>query len=167
MNSVSVTIDYQAVVDRAAANNVRLYQEEAIKLLGEHGQGMAYYMSRTGYEMIDDIISNGIRSGTMKIRKRVMISQPMAGKSEAEILDVRNRITQKLEAEGYEIVNSYFPDGLATPTVHHHSLYWLAKSIEVMADCDAVYFCRGWNQHRGCRIEKEAAQSYGLDIMFE
>lgn len=44
---------------------------------------------------------------------------------------------------------------------------FLAKSLEKMSLCDAVYFCKGWEQARGCRIEHEVAVAYGLDVIYE
>lgn len=30
-----------------------------------------------------------------------------------------------------------------------------------------AYFCKGWENTRGCRIEHEAAKAYGLEIIYE
>lgn len=46
-------------------------------------------------------------------------------------------------------------------------LCFLAKSLENMSLCHAVYFCKGWENARGCRIEHDAAVAYGLDIIYE
>ena len=46
-------------------------------------------------------------------------------------------------------------------------LCFLAKSLENMSLCHAAYFCKGWEQARGCRIEHEAAKAYGLKIIYE
>jgi hypothetical protein len=46
-------------------------------------------------------------------------------------------------------------------------LRFMAKSLESMSLCHAVYFCKGWEDARGCRIEHEAARAYGLDIIYE
>ena len=42
--------------------------------------------------------------------KKAMLSQPMAGKSDAEIIATRERAIKALEARGYEIVNTLFTD---------------------------------------------------------
>jgi hypothetical protein len=47
------------------------------------------------------------------------------------------------------------------------NIYYLARSIEKMATCEAVYFCRGWQDARGCKIEHSIALAYGLDIIYE
>lgn len=42
--------------------------------------------------------------------KKVMISQPMAGKSEEEIIATREKAIKTLKEKGVEIVNTLFTD---------------------------------------------------------
>ena len=44
---------------------------------------------------------------------------------------------------------------------------FLAKSFENMSLCHAVYFCKGWESARGCKIEHEVAKAYGMTIIYE
>jgi len=46
---------------------------------------------------------------------KVMISQPMAGKTENEIIDTRDRAITALESAGYEVVNTLFTDEWYSP----------------------------------------------------
>lgn len=41
---------------------------------------------------------------------KVMLSQPMAGKSEEEIKATREKAIKALESKGYEVVNTLFTD---------------------------------------------------------
>lgn len=43
----------------------------------------------------------------------------------------------------------------------------LAGAIESLAECDAVYFCKGWRDARGCRAEFHVAKAYGLETWEE
>ena len=105
--------------------------------------------------------------------KKAMLAQPMAGKSDQEIMETRDRAIAALEAKGYEIVNTLFTDEWYNPEkmqergVVQIPLCFLAKSLENMSLCHAAYFCKGWEQARGCRIEHEAAKAYGLEIIYE
>lgn len=105
--------------------------------------------------------------------KKAMLSQPMAGKSEEEIVETRSRAIAALEARGYEIVNTLFTDewysreNMEARGVVQVPLCFLAKSLENMSLCHAAYFCKGWEQARGCRIEHEASVAYGLTILYE
>lgn len=41
----------------------------------------------------------------------------------------------------------------------------MAKSIDAMANVDAVYFAEGWAKARGCRLERMVCQNYGVKIL--
>ncbi len=108
-----------------------------------------------------------------KNMKKAMLSQPMAGKTEEEIVETRNRAIAALKAQGYEIVNTLFTDEwygkekMEERGVVQIPLCFLAKSLENMSLCHAAYFCKGWETARGCRIEHEAAVAYGLTVLYE
>ena len=103
---------------------------------------------------------------------KAMLSQPMAGKSEKEIVATRERAIQILKERGYEIVNTLFTDewysqdSMKERGVVQIPLCFLAKSLENMSLCHAVYFCKDWENARGCRIEHEAAKAYGLEVIY-
>ena len=105
--------------------------------------------------------------------KKAMLSQPMAGKTEKEIVETRERAIAALKERGYEIVNTLFTDewysneNMKERGVVQIPLCFLAKSLENMSLCHAAYFCAGWENARGCRIEHEAAMAYGLEVLYE
>ena len=104
---------------------------------------------------------------------KAMLSQPMAGKTDEEIIETRNRAIEKLESMGFEVVNTLFTDEwyskeqMEERGVVQIPLCFLAKSLENMSMCHAAYFCKGWENARGCRIEHEAVVAYGLDVIYE
>ena len=104
---------------------------------------------------------------------KAMLSQPMAGKMDEEIIATREKAIKALQARGYEIVNTLFTDewynreNMEKRGVVQIPLCFLAKSLENMSLCHAVYFCKGWEQARGCRLEHDAAVAYGLDVIYE
>jgi len=104
---------------------------------------------------------------------KAMLSQPMAGKSEQEIVETRKRAIGALEKKGYEVVNTLFTDewyseeAMKARGVENVPLCFLAKSLENMSQCHAAYFCKGWRNARGCRIEHEVALAYGLTVIYE
>ena len=105
--------------------------------------------------------------------KKAMLSQPMAGKTNEEIVATREKAIRVLKEKGYEIVNTLFTDEwyskekTAERGVVQIPLCFLAKSLDNMSRCHAAYFCKGWENARGCRIEHEAAVAYGLEIFYE
>lgn len=104
---------------------------------------------------------------------KAMLSQPMGDKTQEEIVETRERAIRALQDRGYKVVNTLFTDewyskeAMEARGVVQIPLCFLAKSLENMSLCHAAYFCRGWEQARGCRIEHEAAKSYGLEIIYE
>lgn len=104
---------------------------------------------------------------------KAMLSQPMANKTQEEIVKTRERAIKQLTDMGYEIVNTLFTDEWYSPEnmnkrgVVQIPLCFLAKSLENMSLCHAAYFCKGWENARGCRIEHETAKAYGLTIIYE
>ena len=104
---------------------------------------------------------------------KVMISQPMAGKTDEEIVVTREKAKAELEEIGYEVINTLFTDewyskeAMTERGVVQVPLCYLAKSLENMSKCHAAYFCKGWKNARGCRIEHDAAVAYGLAVLYE
>lgn len=104
---------------------------------------------------------------------KAMLSQPMDGKTNEEIIATRNNAIEMLKKQGYEIVNTLFTDEwyskeqMEERGVVQIPLCFLAKSLENMSLCHAAYFCKGWENARGCKIEHDAAVAYGLKIIYE
>ena len=104
---------------------------------------------------------------------KAMLSQPMAGKTNEEIAATRDRAVAFLKGMGYEVVNTLFTDewyikeAMESRGVVQIPLCFLAKSLENMSLCHAAYFCKGWENARGCKIEHDAAVAYGLQIIYE
>lgn len=111
---------------------------------------------------------SGLREGKRDMLK-AMVSQPMVGETdEQQIAATRERATAKLEAMGYEVVGTLFTEeAVESSGVVQVPLRFLAKSLESMSLCHAVYFCKGWENARGCRIEHDAAVVYGLEVLYE
>ena len=104
---------------------------------------------------------------------KAMLSQPMAGKTDEEIIATREKAVKILQEKGYKVVNTLFTDewysdkSMKERGVVQIPICFLAKSLENMSLCHAVYFCDGWEHARGCRIEHEAALAYGLEVIYE
>lgn len=105
--------------------------------------------------------------------RKAMLSQPMAGKTDEEIVATRERAIAVLKERGFDVVNTLFTDvwysqeKMKECGVVQIPLCFLAKSLENMSLCHATYFCKGWKEARGCRIEHEVALAYGLEVIYE
>lgn len=47
------------------------------------------------------------------------------------------------------------------------AIYYLSKSIAFIGKVDAVYFMKGWEKARGCKIEHQVAVEYEKQIYYE
>ena len=93
--------------------------------------------------------------------KKLFISQPMRGKSNEEILAIRIDATQAAKdavGEEVEVIDSFFENA----PVGAKPLWFLGKSLELLATADVAYFARGWSEARGCKIEHLCATEYGI-----
>lgn len=154
-------------------------EEDARKAPREYIEGRKIAAEKDGRvaTMTSDILRRakalcGLREGKKDMPK-AMIGQPMAGETDEQIAATRERAKAKLEAMGYEVVNTQFTDewysdeAMKERGVVQVPLCFLAKSLENMSLCHAAYFCKGWENARGCRIELDVAVAYGLEVLYE
>ncbi len=93
---------------------------------------------------------------------KIMISQPMNGKTTEQIRKERAEIGARLEEQGYEVIDTIFAE--EPPKDCDTSIYYLSKSIEAIGKVDGLVFMKGWENARGCLIEHQVALAYGKFI---
>ena len=96
--------------------------------------------------------------------KKVFISQPMRNKTDEEILAEREKAIAAAKeqlGEDVEAIDSFFQSAPhdAKP------LWFLGKSIELLANSDVAVFTPGWDEYRGCKIEYMCCAHYGVPII--
>ena len=92
---------------------------------------------------------------------KIMISQPMKGKTNEQIREERAELVKRLQEEGHEVVDTVFENAPADEDV---AIYMLSQSIRYIGKVDAVVFMQGWENARGCKTEHEVALKYGKYI---
>lgn len=105
----------------------------------------------------------------IKLTAKVFISQPMNGKTDEDIfyekeqaiINVKKKISENFE--DVEILDSYIHDAPADA----NGLWYLGKSIEILSKADYIYMCKNWEGYRGCVLERAAALSYGITVIYE
>ncbi len=95
---------------------------------------------------------------------KIMISQPMRGKTNEQIRAERAELVKRMEEEGYEVLDTVINE--IPPKDVNDAIYYLSKSIEFIGKVDAVYFMRNWQKARGCKIEHEVAVEYGKRVFY-
>lgn len=99
---------------------------------------------------------------------KVFISIPMRDKTNFEIMtdiekaknEIRKRSDFK-DIKNLEFVDSFRPDNKEKSTPKK----LLAESLNLLADCDYVYFDVNWEKYRGCKVEHYFAEKYNIPII--
>ncbi len=100
--------------------------------------------------------------------KKVFISQPMRGISDAKVLVVREKLFNEYKAEHPDavLIDNLVPPTEAMLAVKHPRVQMLGRSIGRLADADVVIFANGWENYPGCRIENRVARYYDIDVIY-
>lgn len=98
-------------------------------------------------------------------KKKLFISQVMSGKTKAQIMAMRKRVEDFAEENDYEILDSYIrerkPQDIEGDNI---GIWYLGKSLEILAQADAIIMTPGCENARGCIIERMVAEKYNLII---
>lgn len=100
--------------------------------------------------------------------KRLFISQPMDGLTDDEISATRERLHKQAEEflrEKVILIDSFIEE--TPPTGCNIPVWYLAKSIELLSTADVIYMGKGWKDARGCKIEYQVANAYGMAVILE
>ena len=107
--------------------------------------------------------------------KKLFISQPMRGKTKEEIEETRQRAIESATAhikeeygqdEEVEVINSFVDSSLVQKDCVM-SLWMLGAALQKLSMADVAYFCKGYEDSRGCRVENLAAVDYGIELVIE
>lgn len=97
---------------------------------------------------------------------KLFISQGMRGKSDEEIFETHIRMVNTIKAmypdENIEVLDSFFQDAVEPDGIASVGVWWLGKSLELLADADIAYFADDWQDYRGCCIEHTVCKEYGI-----
>lgn len=88
----------------------------------------------------------------------------MRDKTDEEIKEERAKAIVKASemiGEPVEVIDSFFEKA----PVGAKPLWFLGKSLELLADADVAYFASGQKEARGCIIEHDSAIAYGIYVI--
>lgn len=99
----------------------------------------------------------------------VFISQPMRNRTDEEIKAERQKIMEYVQKlypnEKAEEIDSFFDNDKLDINTKNFPLVMLGMSLELLAEADVAVFASDWCVARGCKIEHECAQEYGVEIL--
>lgn len=97
--------------------------------------------------------------------KKLFVSVPMKGRTEAEIkasIQKMKNIAEAYEGEELELIDSYVEGN--PPKDNNRAIWYLAKSLEKLADADVCICIDDDWEWNGCYIERETAGRYGIKL---
>ena len=104
---------------------------------------------------------------------KVFISVPMRGCTDEEIYKAIEIAKDKLAVmaaenndDYIECVDNFIPIP-SEADIKDYAMWCLGGAIQKMSKCDAIYFCPGWDEARGCVIERQVAIQYGLMRLYQ
>ena len=106
---------------------------------------------------------------------KIFISQPMNGKTDEEIQAVKEEAIEEIKTIYHFFDKNNQLEIISTTDHIKHEiipkdaprLWWLGRAIQLLAGVDVVYFCKGWEEARGCRVEKFVASEYNIGTYYQ
>lgn len=90
----------------------------------------------------------------MVTKPKIYISLPITGR-EQEAREKADLVKAAFSKQGYPVVSPFDIYPGENPTYDDH----ICNDLRAMLDCDAVYFCEGWEHSCGCNIEYAVANA--------
>lgn len=104
------------------------------------------------------------------MKKKVFISLPMSGQDVDTIFD--NLVSAKeeyldryrVDPTDVDFVDNLFmcPKPSKFIPESNHGVWYLGKAISKLSSCDEAFFFGNWKEARGCQIEHEVCEKYGI-----
>lgn len=87
------------------------------------------------------------------MKKKIYISIPITGLPMQKVRERADLLKARLSRDGWQVVS---PLDIYAGEKPEYADY-ICSDLRAMFDCDAIYFCRGWNLSCGCKIEHAVA----------
>ena len=95
--------------------------------------------------------------------KKLFISCPMKGRTKENIkksMEQMHKIAEIVFDQKLEVIPTYIED--APPKDSHEAVWYLGKSIQLMAEADFFIGVRYTEIFKGCNIENDVANAYRI-----
>ena len=98
---------------------------------------------------------------------RVFVSVPVRGRSDAEVAAEKQAVLERVRNaypnDTLELIDSNVTED-APMDGDRAGVWYLGKSLELLATADLAVFADGWRDARGCRIERAVCEAYNIPI---
>lgn len=94
---------------------------------------------------------------------RIYISIPISDLDERKQREKADMIKACLSRQGHTVVNPFEICAGKNPEYIDYLVY----DLRALYGCDAIYMCDGWQNSKGCNVERFFATTYGKKILYE
>jgi len=105
-------------------------------------------------------------------KKKIYISLPIAFQEDT-VYDRNNQAKEYLKRKykKYEWVSPIDANHIDDEALGNHlaiekTAYYMGRDIEQVILCDAILMCPGWENSKGCKVEKFTAETYGKEVLY-
>ena len=106
------------------------------------------------------------------MNKKIYISLPIAFQEDT-VYERNNDAKQYVRNNypEYEIVSPIDTNHIDDEALGNHlqiekTAYYMGRDIENVILCDAILMCPGWENSKGCKVEKFTAEIYGKEVLY-
>jgi len=105
-------------------------------------------------------------------KKKIYISLPIA--FQEDTVYKRNECAKtylEMKYPKYDYVSPIDANHIDDEALGNHlaierTAYYMGRDIEQVILCDAILMCPGWENSKGCKVEKFTAETYGKEILY-
>jgi hypothetical protein len=101
----------------------------------------------------------------------IMISQPITGKTDDEIQEVKQDLIDKtyeyFSLNGHDKSDINIIDSTIKDNESKSDLECFVESIQYLTQADYLVVAKKWYKSRGCRLEHEIAKAYELRVLYD
>lgn len=105
-------------------------------------------------------------------KKKIYISLPIA--FQEDTVYQRNETAKqylKTKYKKYEYVSPIDQNEIDDAALGNHleierTAYYMGRDIEQVILCDAILMCPGWENSKGCKVEKFTAETYDKEVLY-
>lgn len=99
--------------------------------------------------------------------KKLFISCPMKGRTEENIrksMEKMHKVAEIIFDQQLEVIQTYIED--KPPENNHQAVWYLGKSIQLLAEADFFIGVEYSEFYKGCMVESKVARDYGISTTF-
>lgn len=137
-------------------------------MLGRNGKRIITKLKTQDFRKKEQALNTKNVHTDTDMKKKIYISIPITGHKIEEVKNKLESVRETLKTQyGEDKVELITPFDVGKNTFDKPYEYYLSRDLEVILKCDAVFFCKGWETSKGCRLEMSAVEIYGKNKLFE